>query len=91
MAMVSSEPISIQMRLVRLAGRTYPAHEVVFMQAGAPLTRLPAGDPLLRTLSMPPAHVERLRAAYDTATANNPAVREALDVIVAYLRQHAQD
>lgn len=89
--MVSSEPISIRLQRVRVSGRVTPVHEVVFMQAGVPLTRLPAGDPLLRTLSMSVESVERLRAACGPATAHNSVVRDALEVIVAYLRQQAQD
>ena len=82
-SMVSSERISIRFR------RVAPRREVVFMQSGAPLASLPAGDPLLNMLALPVENVERLRAEGNPAGASYPTAPEALDVILAYLRQQA--
>jgi hypothetical protein len=88
-SIVSSERISILFRRVDPAVRVVPLREVVFMQSGMPLARLPAGDPVLQMLALPVENVERLRDACSPAIANSQATPETVDVILAYLRQQA--
>ena len=83
--------IEVNRKLVRRAGQIFPVREVEFVREGATLATLVEGDPLLQTLDMPIADIERLRAVYAPAITSRPLVRAAFDVILEYRREQTDD